>query len=51
MASDYGYYNGLCVRNNDTTSFRGQYVIICNKGKDAKWRMAVDMWSSLRNNN
>ena len=24
---------------------------IWKKGEDAKWRMAVDMWSSLRNNN
>jgi ketosteroid isomerase-like protein len=51
MASDYGYYEGESVRNNDTTSFRGQYVIIWEKGEDDKWRMAVDMWSSLRNNN
>ena len=51
MASDYGYYEGQSVRNNDTTSFRGQYVIVWKKGNDGKWRMAIDMWSALRDNN
>ncbi len=49
LASDYGYYQGSSVRNGDTTSFRGQYVIVWRKGDDGKWRMAVDMWSALRN--
>ena len=51
MASDYGYYEGTTIRGSDTTSFRGQYVIVWRKGTDHKWRMAVDMWSGLRDNN
>lgn len=49
LASDFGIYEGVSVNNNDTTTFRGQYVITWRKGKDGQWRMAVDMWSALRN--
>jgi ketosteroid isomerase-like protein len=49
LASDFGIYEGVSVRNNDTTRFRGQYVISWRKGIDGKWRMAVDMWSPLNN--
>ena len=49
MASDYGYYEGTTLRSGDTINFRGQYVIVWKKGEDGKWRMAVDMWSSLNN--
>lgn len=49
LASDFGIYEGVSVNNNDTTAFRGQYVITWRKGKDGQWRMAVDMWSALRN--
>ncbi len=50
MASDYGVYEGTSERNGVKSSFKGQYVIVWKKGKDGQWRMAVDMWSSLRNN-
>ena len=49
IASDYGIYEGRSVRGSDTTSFRGQYVITWRKENDGQWRMAVDMWSALRN--
>lgn len=49
LASDFGIYEGVSVNNNDTTVFRGQYVITWRKGEDGQWRMAVDMWSALRN--
>lgn len=49
LASDFGIYEGVSVNNSDTTAFRGQYVITWRKGEDNKWRMAVDMWSPLRN--
>jgi len=49
LASDYGIYEGRSVRGSDTTSFRGQYVITWRKENDGQWRMAVDMWSALRN--
>lgn len=49
LASDYGIYEGVSVRQGDTTSFRGQYVITWRKEADGQWRMAVDMWSALRN--
>ena len=49
LASDFGIYEGVSVRNNDTTAFRGQYVITWRKELDGQWRMAVDMWSPLRN--
>ena len=49
LASDFGIYEGVSVNNNDTTAFRGQYVITWRKGQDGQWRMAVDMWSALRN--
>ena len=49
MASDYGIYEGKTLRGSDTTAFRGQYVITWRKELDGQWRMAVDMWSALRN--
>lgn len=49
LASDCGIYEGVSVRGADTTSFRGQYVITWRKETDGQWRMAVDMWSPLRN--
>ena len=49
LASDYGTYEGRSINGSDTTSFRGQYVITWRKGADGQWRMAVDMWSALRN--
>ncbi|GAB5526781.1 MAG: hypothetical protein Roseis2KO_46530 [Roseivirga sp.] len=49
LASDFGIYEGVSVNNNDTTAFQGQYVITWRKGEDGQWRMAVDMWSALRN--
>lgn len=49
LASDFGIYEGVSVNNSDTTAFRGQYVITWRKGEDGQWRMAVDMWSALRN--
>lgn len=48
IASDYGIYEGRSVRAGDTSSVRGQYVITWRKGDDGQWRMAVDMWSPLR---
>lgn len=48
IASDYGIYEGKTLRGTDTTAFRGQYVITWRKETDGQWRMAVDMWSALR---
>ena len=47
LASDYGIYEGTSLRNQDTLSFKGQYVITWRKESDGQWRMAVDMWSAL----
>ncbi|KYG82431.1 YybH family protein [Roseivirga echinicomitans] len=47
MAKDYGYYEGRSVRDGDTTSFRGHYLITWKKGDDGQWRMSADMWAGL----
>jgi ketosteroid isomerase-like protein len=47
MAKDYGYYEGKSVRNGDTSSFKGQYLITWRKESDGKWRMSADMWSGF----
>lgn len=49
LATDYGIYEGKSLRNGDTTSFRGQYVITWRKEADRQWRMSIDMWASLNN--
>ncbi|WP_420388120.1 YybH family protein [Roseivirga sp.] len=49
MAKDFGYYEGKSVRNGDTITFRGQYLITWRKEADGQWRMSADMWSALNN--
>ena len=44
-AFDYGVYQGKSLRNKDTTSFSGQYLITWRK-VDGEWKMSSDMWAS-----
>ncbi len=49
MAKDYGQYKGKRIRNNDTISFSGNYLITWRKCDDGLWRMSADMWSPKNN--
>lgn len=44
-AFDYGVYQGKSLRNKDTISFSGQYLITWRKVND-EWKMSSDMWAS-----
>lgn len=49
-AYDWGYYEGQAAQaGTPLDPFRGTYVIVWERGTDGGWRMAVDMWSQLRN--
>ncbi len=48
-AFDWGYYEGQAAQDGEPLApFRGTYVIGWRRGTDGVWRIAVDMWSSLR---
>ena len=49
MAKDYGHYRGRSIRNKDTVSFSGNYLITWRKGDDGQWRMSADMWTPKNN--
>jgi ketosteroid isomerase-like protein len=48
-AYDWGHYEGQAAQNGQSLDpFRGAYVIVWERGEDGTWRIAVDMWNSLR---
>lgn len=48
-AYDWGHYEGQAAQDSEPLDpFRGAYVIVWERGEDGTWRIAVDMWNSLR---
>ena len=47
-AYDWGHYEGETVREGRTSTFRGTYLIVWERGQDGVWRIAVDMWARLQ---
>lgn len=49
-AYDWGYYEGqVAVDGVPSSPFRGTYTIVWRREQDGVWRIAMDMWSALRN--
>ncbi len=48
-AYDYGYYEGktLAKKTNETSSWRGKYVIVWKK-VDGDWKIYLDIWNSIK---
>ncbi|MGB0840511.1 MAG: YybH family protein [Chitinophagales bacterium] len=48
MASDYGSYVGrIQINDSITEPFRGKYVIVWRKNSAGKWKMYLDIWNPL----
>jgi uncharacterized protein (TIGR02246 family) len=46
-AYDWGIYEGQASRNGEPQDpFKGNYVIVWQRGGDGIWRIAIDMWNS-----
>ena len=51
-AYDWGYYQGRAAQDGEPLDpFRGMYVIIWERGEDEVWRIAMDMWGGVRDEN
>lgn len=46
-AYDYGYYEGTSTNGNDTSQWRGKYVIIWKK-VGGEWKMYLDIWNRIK---
>ncbi|GAB4238486.1 MAG: hypothetical protein Tsb0034_14070 [Ekhidna sp.] len=47
-AYDYGYYEGTSTNGEQTSDWRGKYVIIWRK-EDGVWKMYLDIWNRIKN--
>ena len=49
MAYDWGYYEGAVMQDGEARPpFRGKYLVVWQRDVDGVWRIAHDMWNSLR---
>lgn len=49
LAYDWGYYEGTVAQDGEARPpFRGKYLIVWQRDPDGVWRIAHDMWNSLR---
>ena len=45
-AYDYGYYEGTSSNGDETSDWRGKYVIIWRK-IDGEWKIYLDIWNRI----
>ena len=46
-AYDYGYYEGSSTNGQDTSNWKGKYVIIWRK-VEGEWKIYLDIWNSIK---
>ena len=46
-AYDYGYYEGTSTNGEQTSDWRGKYVIIWRKVK-GEWKIYLDIWNRIK---
>ena len=46
-AYDYGYYEGTSSKGEDSSNWKGKYVIIWRKEKGT-WKIYLDIWNSIK---
>ncbi len=47
-AYDYGYYEGTSVNDDQSSDWKGKYVIIWKK-VNAEWKIYLDIWNRIEN--
>ena len=46
-AYDYGYYEGTSTNGDQTSKWKGKYVVIWRKEK-GEWKMYLDIWNRIQ---
>ncbi|MEP0986507.1 nuclear transport factor 2 family protein [Ekhidna sp.] len=47
-AYDYGYYEGTSTNGEQTSDWKGKYVVIWRK-EDGVWKIYLDIWNRIKN--
>ena len=46
-AYDYGYYEGTSANGEDTSNWKGKYVIVWRR-ESGEWKIYLDIWNGIK---